>query len=143
MYSVDTLQCILLALGIVVLGAMALSCVGGFEKLNEGIAALSQLDTRRTPDDYSHYIAIPGVIQFVSAGPKATGGAWTGIMILTCMFALMGIHSSPALLDVGFLESRSGAFRTTTGGVTLKLIHHAARLQGNGTTLSGIVTSRR
>ena len=28
-------------------------------------------------------------------------------------------------------------------GVTLKLIHHAARLQGNGTTLSGIVTSRR
>ena len=28
-------------------------------------------------------------------------------------------------------------------GVTLKLIHHAARLQGNGMTLSGIVTSRR
>ena len=93
---VDTLQCILLALGIVVIGAMALSHVGGFERLNQGIAALSQIDTRRTPDGYSHYVAIPGVIQFVSAGPKAVGGAWTGIMILTYMFALMGIHSSPA-----------------------------------------------
>ena len=93
---VDTLQCILLAFGIVAIGVMALNFVGGFGKLNEGIAALSQMDTKRTPDDYSHYIAIPGVIQFVSAGPKAIGGAWTGIMILTYMFALMGIHSSPA-----------------------------------------------
>ena len=93
---VDTLQCILLAFGIVAIGVMALNFVGGFGKLNEGIAALSQMDTKRTPDGYSHYIAIPGVIQFVSAGPKAIGGAWTGIMILTYMFALMGIHSSPA-----------------------------------------------
>ena len=93
---VDTLQCILLAFGIVAIGVMALNFVGGFERLNEGIAALAQMDTKRTPDDYSHYIAIPGVIQFVSAGPKAIGGAWTGIMILTYMFALMGIHSSPA-----------------------------------------------
>ena len=93
---VDTLQCILLAFGIVAIGVMALNFVGGFERLNEGIAALAQMDTKRTPDDYSHYIAIPGVIQFVSSGPKAIGGAWTGIMILTYMFALMGIHSSPA-----------------------------------------------
>ena len=93
---VDTLQCILLAFGIVAIGVMALSFVGGFGQLNEGIAALSQMDTKRTLDDYSHYIAIPGVIQFVSAGPTAIGGAWTGIMILTYMFALMGIHSSPA-----------------------------------------------
>ena len=93
---VDTLQCILLAFGIVAIGVMALNFVGGFGRLNEGIAALAQMDTKRTLDDYSHYIAIPGVIQFVSAGPKAIGGAWTGIMILTYMFALMGIHSSPA-----------------------------------------------
>ena len=93
---VDTLQCILLAFGIVAIGVMALNFVGGFERLNEGIAALAQMDTKRTPDDFSHYIAIPGVIQFVSAGPKAIGGAWTGIMVLTYMFALMGIHSSPA-----------------------------------------------
>ncbi len=93
---VDTLQCILLALGIVIIGIIALSYVGGWGKLNEGIAALASMDAKRTPDGYSHYIAIPGVIQFVSAGPKATGGAWTGIMVLTYMFALMGIQSAPA-----------------------------------------------
>jgi len=93
---VDTLQCILLAFGIVVIGMIALNAVGGWEKLNQGIAALASIDTKRTPDDYSHYIAIPGVIQFVAAGPKAVGGAWTGMMILTYMFALMGIHSAPA-----------------------------------------------
>jgi len=93
---VDTLQCILLAGGIVAIGMIALNAVGGWDKLNEGIAALASIDTKRTPDGYSHYIAIPGVIQFVSAGPKAVGGAWTGMMILTYMFALMGIHSAPA-----------------------------------------------
>ncbi|MDW3095373.1 MAG: sodium:solute symporter [Gammaproteobacteria bacterium] len=93
---VDTLQAILLALGIVAVGMIALNYVGGFERLNEGIAALATIDDKRTPDGYSHYIAIPGIIQFVSNGPSATGGAWTGIMILTYMFALMGIQSAPA-----------------------------------------------
>ncbi len=93
---VDTLQCILLALGIVVIGIITLNLVGGFAALNEGIANLATLDTKRTPDGYSHYVAIPGIIQFVSSGPSAVGGAWTGIMILTYMFALMGIQSSPA-----------------------------------------------
>ena len=93
---VDSLQAILLAFGIVAIGMIALNHVGGFEKLNEGIAALANIDDKRTPDGYSHYVAIPGVIQFVSNGPSATGGAWTGIMILTYMFALMGIQSAPA-----------------------------------------------
>jgi SSS family solute:Na+ symporter len=93
---VDTMQAVLLALGIVAIGIIALYYVGGWANLNEGIGALAQMDTKRTPDDYSHYIAIPGVIQFVSNGPSATGGAWTGIMILTYMFALMGIQSAPA-----------------------------------------------
>jgi Na+/proline symporter len=93
---VDTMQAILLAFGIVAIGIIAISYVGGWDRLNEGIGALAQMDEKRTPDGYSHYIAIPGVIQFVSAGPSATGGAWTGIMILTYMFALMGIQSAPA-----------------------------------------------
>lgn len=93
---VDTMQAILLAFGIVAIGFIALHFVGGWERLNEGIAALAQFDQKRTPDGYSHYIAIPGVIQFVSNGPSATGGVWTGIMILTYMFALMGIQSAPA-----------------------------------------------
>jgi SSS family solute:Na+ symporter len=93
---VDTMQAILLAVGIVAIGVIAVYFVGGWGQLNEGIGALAQFDPKRTPDGYSHYIAIPGVIQFVSAGPSAEGGAWTGVMILTYMFALMGIQSAPA-----------------------------------------------
>ncbi len=71
---VDTMQAILLALGIIAIGIIAVNFVGGWDKLNEGIAALANFDTKRTPDGYSHYVAIPGVIQFVSNGPSATGG---------------------------------------------------------------------
>jgi Na+/proline symporter len=93
---VDTMQCILLAGGIVIIGVIAMNAVGGWGPLQDNIAALTQADPKLTPDGYSHYIAIPGVIQFVSAGPSAEGGAWTGIMVLTYMFALMGIQSAPA-----------------------------------------------
>jgi Na+/proline symporter len=107
---VDTVQCILLALGISIVGIIAITHVGGWSALNEGIAALAQFDTNRTPDGYSHYIAIPGVIQFVSNGPSAQGGAWTGIMILTYMFALMGIHSSPAFSMWAFSNTNPKPF---------------------------------
>tara|TARA_B100000674_G_scaffold489427_1_gene503392 strand:- start:217 stop:2154 length:1938 start_codon:yes stop_codon:yes gene_type:complete len=93
---VDTMQCILLAGGIIVLGIITLSYLGGINNLIEGIAVLSQADTKLTKEGYSHYVAIPGMIQFVDAGSKAVGGPWTGIMILTYMFALMGIQSAPA-----------------------------------------------
>jgi Na+/proline symporter len=107
---VDTVQCVLLAGGIVVLGIICISFVGGWAQLNEGIAALAQIDEKRTPDDYSHYIAIPGVIQFVSSGPKAVGGAWTGIMVLTYMFALMGIQSAPAFTMWAFANQNPKPF---------------------------------
>jgi Na+/proline symporter len=93
---VDTMQCILLAGGIIVLGLISLSYIGGFSNLVNGIVALSQSDTNLTKEGYSHYVAIPGMIQFVDSGSKAVGGPWTGIMILTYMFALMGIQSAPA-----------------------------------------------
>jgi len=107
---VDTLQAILLALGIVAIGVIAVYYVGGWSNLNDGIAALSQMDTNRTPDGYSHYIAIPGVIQFVSNGPSAAGGAWTGVMILTYMFALMGIQSAPAFSMWAFANNNPKPF---------------------------------
>jgi Na+/proline symporter len=95
---VDTVQCVLLAGGIIAIGIIAITYVGGFEQLNKGIAALALFDQNKTPDGYSHYIAIPGVIQFVAGlgVENPSGGAWTGIMVLTYMFALMGIHSAPA-----------------------------------------------
>ncbi len=93
---VDTMQCILLAGGIITLGLISFYYIGGLSNLTEGIVALTQSDSKLTKDGYSHYVAIPGMIQFVDAGSKAIGGPWTGIMILTYMFALMGIQSAPA-----------------------------------------------
>ena len=104
---VDTVQCLLLAGGIVAIGFIALDAAGGWTALNAGIAKLTSpdavaalggevMDKKRTLDGFSHYIAVPGVIQFVSSGPKAIGGAWTGIMVLSYAFALMGIQSAPA-----------------------------------------------
>jgi len=96
---VDTLQCILLAFGIVVIGFIAYNLAGGWDGLNAGMARLAATDIGRwgvTPDGHNAYFAIPGVIQFVPAGAGAVGGPWTGIMVLTYMFALMGIQSAPA-----------------------------------------------
>jgi Na+/proline symporter len=107
---VDTLQCILLAAGIVIIGLIAVNAVGGWGNLQQDIARLTEVDTKRTLDGYSHYIAIPGVIQFVSAGPSAEGGAWTGVMILTYMFALMGIQSAPAFSMWAFSNHNPAPF---------------------------------
>ncbi|MCP4698676.1 MAG: sodium:solute symporter family protein [Gammaproteobacteria bacterium] len=93
---VDTLQAVLLTIGIVAIGVITLNHVGGWAGLTEGIGTLAEADPNRTPDGFSRYVAIPGVIQFVSDGPSAAGGAWTGVMILTYMFALMGIQSAPS-----------------------------------------------
>ncbi len=100
---VDTMQCILLALGIVVTGFIALNAVGGLGALIDGLAVIAKSDVGRWGTtrmygggDYNAYFAIPGMIQFVESGAKAVGGPWTGMMILTYMFALMGIQSAPA-----------------------------------------------
>jgi len=99
---VDTLQCILLAFGIVAVGFIAYDLVGGWTALNQGLAKVALVKGTKwgvTPGDgYSAYLAIPGVIQFTAGLGKETpvGGLWTGVMVLTYMFALMGIHSAPA-----------------------------------------------
>jgi len=102
---VDTLQCILLALGIIITGIIALNAAGGWAELNAGFAKLAATDIGKWGTtkgfgggDYNAYFAIPGVIQFTAGLGVETpvGGLWTGIMCLTYMFALMGIHSAPA-----------------------------------------------
>ncbi|MFB3045497.1 MAG: sodium:solute symporter, partial [Acidiferrobacterales bacterium] len=142
---VDTLQCVLLMAGITAIGIIALSYVGGWTKLNEGIAALALFDPKRTPDGFSHYVAIPGVIQWVSTGPKAIGGAWTGIMILTYMFALMGIHSSPAFSMWAFANTNPRPFApqqvwASSFGIGLILFFFTA-MQGMGGHLLGADTA--
>ena len=102
---VDTVQCILLAGGIIVTGIIALNVIGGWEALNTGFGELASAQTaeggwvnRWAGGEYNSYFAIPGVIQFTAGLGQETpvGGLWTGIMCLTYMFALMGIQSAPA-----------------------------------------------
>ena len=112
---VDCVQCILLALGIVILGCITIHFSGGWEGFKIGLSKIVSQDiaskSRITPDGFSARVAIPGSIQFVSSGSKSIGGPWTGIMCMTYMFALMGIQSSPAFSMWSFSDKTSGAFR--------------------------------
>lgn len=112
---VDCAQAILLAVGIVILGGIALHYSGGWNGFTSGLANIVMKDVSTgqnlTPDGYSMKVALPGSIQMVSAGAKAAGGAWTGIMCMTYMFALMGIQSSPAFSMWAFANKTPQAFR--------------------------------
>ena len=112
---VDCAQAILLAVGIAILGGIALHYSGGWSGFTSGFANVVMNDVSSgqnlTPDGYSMKVAIPGSIQMVSAGSKAAGGAWTGIMCMTYMFALMGIQSSPAFSMWAFANKTPQAFR--------------------------------
>jgi Na+/proline symporter len=101
---VDALQCILLILGIIILGMFVLHSTGGWSVLAPKINALD-----------AKYLTIPG-------GPGATAGSngmmqftsgktiWTGVMILTYMFSLMGIQASPAFTMWAFSNKNPRPF---------------------------------
>jgi Na+/proline symporter len=144
---VDTVQCILLALGIVVIGFIALDMAGGFGALNDGFAALAaQPELGKwgaTPDGHNAYFAIPGVIQFTAGLGKETpvGGLWTGVMVLTYMFALMGIQSAPAFSMWSFANNNPRPFApqqvwASSFGIGLILFFFTA-FQGMGAHLLG------
>lgn len=138
---IGSLQAVLLAMGILLLGAFTLNLVGGIGSLSEGVFLLSQLDENRTPAGYSHYIAIPGIIQWVSSGAEAQGGAWTAAMNLTFMFAVMGIQSSPAFTIWAFASQSPRAFAPQQVWVSSLVIGFVLMLfsavQGLGSHLLG------
>ncbi|OQW90926.1 MAG: hypothetical protein BWK78_05885, partial [Thiotrichaceae bacterium IS1] len=98
---VDRMQVILFTAAMVVIGGIVWYHIGWGE-LTNGIIKLTQYDYNRvlSPDNYSHYLAIPGIgfqTDVLNAKEDTVGGNyWTGTMLLTFMFALMGIQSSPA-----------------------------------------------
>lgn len=77
---VGVIQFILMISGIIILGAYVLAQFGGWEGFVSQVKGLEQ-----------KYLEIPGLIKF-EVGKRN----WTAIYILTYMFALMGIQSSPA-----------------------------------------------
>jgi len=144
---VDTVQCILLALGIVITGFIALDMAGGWTALNQGFANLAaQPEVGKwgaTPDGHNSYFAIPGVIQFTAGLGKETpvGGLWTGVMVLTYMFALMGIQSAPAFSMWSFANNDPRPFApqqvwASSFGIGLILFFFTA-FQGMGAHLLG------
>jgi len=80
---VGVLQFLLLVGGIALLGFYVITspAIGGWSGM---AASLQTLDPK--------YSNVPGLINF------GIGGGWTAVMILTYMFALMGIQSSPAFI---------------------------------------------
>jgi solute:Na+ symporter, SSS family len=112
---VQTMQCILLAVGIMIVGVIALNQIGGFEALQTGLAWLGKSEISKwgvTEQGYNSYFAIPGVIQWTAGLGKETpvGGLWTGMMILTYMFALMGIQASPSFSMWSFSNTNPAPF---------------------------------
>jgi Na+/proline symporter len=133
---VDTAQCILLWSGIVALGFISVNFAGGWDSLtlkygdvvawiNSGGAEVPKwadpaavkvfLANKKaiinlTPSGVSNFVAVPGMIQWVPSQAQTIGGTWTGIMILTYMFALMGIHASPAFSMWAFANKNPKPF---------------------------------
>ena len=143
---VDTLQCVLLAVRILAVGFIAYDLVGGWTALNKGLANVAKVKGAKwgfTQDGYSSYLAIPGVIQFTAGLGKETpvGGLWTGVMVLTYMFALMGIHSAPAFTMWAFGNADPRPFApqqvwASSFGIGLILFFFTAA-QGMGAHLLG------
>ena len=114
---VDTLQGILLAAGMVIIGLIALHLVGGFEALAQAMAKLASTDFWGTTSgfgggDYSRGFAAPGVVQWTAGLGRElpVGGLWTGVMCLSFMLAFMGIQSSPAFSVLAFAGDSPRAF---------------------------------
>mmetsp|Transcript_13671 Transcript_13671/g.6769 ORF Transcript_13671/g.6769 Transcript_13671/m.6769 type:complete len:590 (-) Transcript_13671:2959-4728(-) len=95
---ISVVQFILMVLGIIILGTYVLIQFGGWEGF---ISQVNQLEKK--------YFEIPGLIHF------ELGRKWTAIYILTYMFALMGIQSSPAftMWNYGIKDPKPLAWQQT------------------------------
>ncbi len=117
---VDTAQCVLLMAGIVAIGIIVLVKTGGWGPFTSTFADMIRSDAARgtdllgrpalTPQGYHRLVAVPGAIQAVPSAAQAQGGMWTGTMILTYLFALMGIQASPAFTMWAFSNTNPRPF---------------------------------
>ncbi len=114
---IDTMQAILLTLGIVTLGFVVLHYVGGWKTLNQGIDELVKFQQasgmKLNEAGYSHYVAVPSVMDWNVMDKKdAYPSVWTSTMILSFMIALMGIQASPAFSMWAFSNKSPAPFAT-------------------------------
>lgn len=115
----DSFQCILLAVGVIITGGIAIYAIGGVDSLLSGLERMgaSKFGLWGTTGgagggDYNAYLAVPGVIQPVSGVEQTvqSGGPWTGMMVFTFLLAMMGVQASPAFSMWSFGNSTPKPF---------------------------------
>ena len=84
---VGVIQFVLLVGGIVLLGAYMIAPPDAWTGWSQFSQEIAKLDTK--------YLTVPRMINFGLGGAQGES-SWTAVMVLTYMFALMGIQSSPA-----------------------------------------------
>ncbi len=144
---VDSAQCVMLMFGIAAIGIIALVEVGGFAALTAGMADLARLEAVDWMPGQgttgADYFAIPGVIQFTAGLGVETpaSGIWTGMMILTYMFALMGIQAAPAFTMWSFSNNDPRPFAPqqvwASAFLMGAILFSATAIQGMGAHLLG------
>ncbi len=116
---VTTLQTLLIAVGVTILGLLTLDLAGGFDALNRALAVIAGTPTGTWGTtqgygggDFNGLFATPGVVQWSDGLNKEVpqGGPWSGLMVMSFMVALMGIQASPAFSMWAFASRDPGAF---------------------------------
>ena len=115
---VGVVQLLLMVGGMLILGAIPLVLLGGFDAFNQTLGALAtSADIWPTTEglgggNHNSYFTIPGVIQWTSGIGKEmpTGGPWTTVMSLTFALSFMGVLASPNLAMWGFANRSGKAF---------------------------------
>ena len=144
-----SLQGVLFTAGVVAVGAIAMSRLGGLDGFNAFVQALARLGATgigpwgSSAEGYSAYLHIPGVVQFTAGLGKESpvGGMWTASMVLTTCFALMGIQASPAFSMLAFSCRDPKGFApqqvwVSAGAIGLVLVFFSL-LQGLGANFLG------
>ena len=115
----DSIQCILLVVGVILTGGIAIYAIGGIENLLIGLERMGASEyglwgtTKGAGGgNYNSYLAVPGIMQTVTGVEETTysGGPWTGMMILTFLMAMMGVQSSPTFTMWSFGNSTPRPF---------------------------------
>jgi Na+/proline symporter len=143
---VAALQCVVVLLGVVFAGALALDAVGGWEALQGRLAGLGAGDagtwgsTRgRGGGEYNAALAVSGTIQFTVGLGRETpaGGPWTGAMGLTYVLALAGIQLSPAFTQLALASRKAQEFARQQAWASAGLVGFLLLLFGATLGLAG------
>ncbi len=100
--EMDSVHCVLMLLTIVVIGLVMLGLAGGAEALHQMMLSLNVFD----PD----YVRVSSWLDSVATTGSGTDNAWSGTLILSLIFAFMGIQLTPGFTMLGFAHKNPATF---------------------------------